>query len=138
MKPDRKDYEMKKIALALVLAAVSGAAMAEWVEIDRDDDNSHHVDPATIRRSGSMVKMWTLLDYKTIQSLAPGVSMLSMKTQDEYDCSEVRSRKLYATLYSGKMGGGTVIATSNVTDEWRPISPQTIRENLWKFACGKK
>ena len=51
---------MKKIALALVLAAVSGAALAEWVKLDESDQVHSYIDPATIRKDGNLRRVWEI------------------------------------------------------------------------------
>jgi len=131
---------MKKIALALVLAAVSGAAMAEWVAISENDETRLYADPTTIRRSGSIVKMWTLYDLKSPQKNPNkgDAPFLSVKTQKEFDCKEERHRSLYFSHHSGKMGTGKVVFTNENPINWSPVPPGSIVGTVWEFACGKQ
>ena len=127
-----------KIALALVLAAVSGAAMAEWVALDGDEKVTRYADPTTIRRSGNMVKMWSMFDHQSPKRSASGASYLSSKDQGEYDCKEERYRLLYISSSSGNMSTGDVVYSSSEPGSWSPVPPGSIAEVLWKFACGKQ
>ena len=84
--------------------------------------------------------MWDLTDYKIVRNsdFAIGNSYLSGKTQQEYDCKEEKVRRLAYLWFDGKMGRGKVVySNGNVKDEWRPISPDSVSEALWKIACGK-
>ena len=121
-----------------MLLVTAGAASAEWTRVGGNDDYIQYVDRATIRRNGNLVKMWGLSDYMTVQKAAAD-SILSDKTQSEYDCKEEKYRLLAFSTYDGQMGSGKVVFNNgNVKDEWLPISPGSVGETLWKAACGKK
>ncbi len=129
--------------LAIILVAVlclsaGGPAYAEWVSLGDNGHMTVYVDPGTIRRNGNLVKMWTLLDFNTARTLPSGISYLSSKTQEEFDCAEESRRNLSLTNYSNNMGRGDVVITDSGEGKWVPIAPGTISQNLWKFACGKK
>ena len=127
----------KGIVLGVLLALAGTAALAEWEDVGATDGFTVYVDRSTIRRSGSLVKMWRLLDYKTIQTSASGGSYLSSKSQREYDCKEELGRNRFTSWYSEKMGDGSLSRSDNNIGEWEPIPPDTVAERLWKIACGK-
>ena len=58
---------MKRLLLITLLVLSSGPAYAEWVRIGENDRSVGWAD-AAIRRSGDMVEVWVLFDYKSIQS----------------------------------------------------------------------
>ena len=63
-----------------------GPAHAEWVRIGENDRSVGWAD-TEIRRSGDMVEMWVLFDYKSIQSSPrSGKRYFSEKAQREIDC----------------------------------------------------
>ena len=99
-----------------------------------------YADPATIRRTGSMVKMRSLLDFKTPHTDRSfgGKPYLSQKDQREYDCKNERYRLLYFSLRSGQMDAGNTVHSDPDPGKWSPVVPGSIGEALWKFACGKK
>lgn len=84
-----------------------------------------------------MVKLWTLTDRKTPRTIA-GVTHLSTKLHEEFDCKEKQSRSFAASFHSKNMGQGKVVYSDSVISEWEPIGHGSAGEILWKFACEKK
>ena len=125
--------------LLMFLMLNSQTAYAEWVLVSGDDEAGLkvYVDPATLRRNGSLAKMWQLYDYKTVQTVA-GDSLLSIKRFNEYDCAEERTRMLGYTWFSGNMGNGNVVYSTTEQLPWELAVPRTINRTLWKVACDKK
>ncbi len=132
--------KMKKLLLTLILAVVSSSAMAEWVGVGRSveaEGVTLYANPTTIRKSGNMVKMWRLIDYKTAKDAA-GKQYMSTKRQDEYDCKEERLRIISLVAYSKNMGKGKVVGTAdNKLYDWFPVTPDSLEEIIWEYACGK-
>ncbi len=132
---------MKRLLVVFaLLLTFSGSAWAGWVEIGSSDDDSRivYADPNTIRKNGSMVKMWSLYDHvNTKVEQSSGKTYFSTRKQTEYDCQDERTRILTFSLHSGKMGGGGAIAVDNTPFQWSSVPPGSVNEILWKFACGK-
>ena len=128
---------MRKALLMMLLGVVSSSAVAEWVEVGGNETTTTYADPATIRKTGNMVKMWHLLDYTKARGIEAHKPHLSVKMQDEYDCKQERTRTIALSLHSGNMGEGEVLGTSTDPGKWQPVSPDTLVETLWEFACGK-
>lgn len=131
---------MKRVLLALLLLTVTSTVCAEWVKLGSTDIAIIYGDSTTIRRSGSMVKMWHVIDNHVAMSLpAMGINGIkSAKLQGEYNCHEERVRVLYATQHSDNMGRGAPIFVVTEPAKWVPVSPGSVEEVLLKFACGKK
>jgi hypothetical protein len=127
----------RRLLLITLLLLSSGPAYAEWVSVGTDDKLTLYVDPDTIRRKGDLVKMWSLLDYKTIQTSSGG-SYLSTKQQSEYDCTDERERLIVFAAFSGSMGSGKVVFLNQTEDKWVPVAPDSSGQAMWKFACAKK
>ena len=132
---------MRKFVLPVLLAVVSSSAAAEWVKVGGHDDDpaTVYVDRATMRRTGHMVKMWSLFDYKSAR--VPGEPLepyLSMRGQSEYDCKNRRSRALAISFHPNNMARGELSYSNTDPDNWRPVSPGSIAETLWKLACHKR
>lgn len=135
-----------KLSLACVLGfgipftllVSSGPADAEWMSFGESDSGTTvYADPTTMRREGDQVKMSVMFDFKTKQSKAD-VSYLSAKAQMEYDCAAQRFEGLAVLYFSGNMGNGTLLDRSSGKGRWLRVSPGSLDEALWKFACGKK
>jgi len=125
--------------LITLLVLSTGPVYAEWVLTSGDDEAGMtvYVDPDTIRRKGNLVKMWQLYDYKTVRTVA-GDSFLSFQRQNEYDCTEERTRMLAYTWFSGNMGSGKVVYRTADEQKWEPVIPRSIDRSLWRVACSKK
>jgi len=123
-------------AILMLLAVVSSSAMAEWVEVGTTNKYTSYADPDTIRKVGNKVKVWELVDFKTVQG-STGFQFNSAKVQSQYDCKEEQTRMLYATFHSENMGGGDVVMTHNKATKWAPVAPDSINMMLFEFVCGK-
>ena len=129
---------MNKLLLILILAIVSSNAMAEWLLVQTGKESNEFVDPATIRVSGNLAKMWSLTNIsKNIKNIRPGEKAFAVKTVHEYDCKEHKSRSLFVAWYNDYMGTGGIDRSSESPDaKWKAVTPG-IRESCWKIACGK-
>ncbi len=129
--------EMCNQLLLMLLTAMSTSATAEWVAVARTYNAVVYVDPATISRSGGIVTMWDLTDYKQPQVSFQGKPFSSDSAQTQYDCATSRRRLLYFSFYSRSMGGGEIVYSDANAHEWRLTPPDTIAETLSRFACGE-
>lgn len=120
-----------------MLALASFGASAKWTNAAANDDYTVFVDLEGLDKSGNLVKMSELRNFKANQTFS-GKQYLSVKSLEEFDCRKKRSRSLVGTLLAGNMGLGKVVHTENVVEEWRPVEAATEGEILWKIACGKK
>ena len=125
---------MRKAILMALLVAMSSSAMAKWVEVGKSKDFIVYFDPATIRKSGNMVKIWTLHDYKTNQGSIP--SYMSATLEREYDCIEKRGQQLFLAFYQKNMGGGATTGKDTEPSNSLPVASGTIKETVFKHACG--
>ena len=120
--------------------AIAATAAAKWVELGSLPANGGldiYSDPVTMRRSGDLVQMWEMWDFKTTQVIA-AARVLSVKNQYEYDCKSARRRMLSTAGFSGHMGKGAVVGSGNAPEAWGPVGSGNYMEELWKVACGKK
>ena len=128
---------MLKLVLALLLTVVSMSAQAEWHSIYSDDNFSIYADSSTITRSGDLVKMWSLYDFKVAEAIPTSNPSQSQKTQKEFDCRTRKFRQLHMILFSGNMGKGNAITTNDQTADWMPFQRGSLNEIEWQTACGK-
>jgi hypothetical protein len=128
---------MRKFIGVLLLAAASNVALAEWVAVGTSEPSTLYADPASIQKSGGIVQMLDLLDFKAAQ-VSDVHRYQSAKTLSEYDCREKQSRIRYFSWHSEPMGGGRLVHMELDSNEWTQIPPNTGVEKLWNIACGKK
>ena len=128
------------ILLTLLMMLGGGTVYAEWLEVGSSENAGGYtvyVDADTMRRTGNLLTMWVLFDYKTMQKPA-SLSYWSSRVQKQYDCTEEVDRRLEFTWFSANMSRGDVIYTNSEEGKWRPVAPGTIGQILWKVACAKK
>ena len=129
---------MRKGILLLLLAAISGGAAAEWVELGGNEAAATYADPDSMRKAGTMVKMWHLVDYAQARGIDGIAPYASVRMLAEYDCEQARTRTLYVTLHSANMGAGALLGSVAEPGHWRPIPPDTLVETLRAFACWRQ
>jgi hypothetical protein len=129
----------QRLLLITFLLLSSGPAYAEWVSVSAIDQAgvTIYIDPGTIFRQGSRVKMSELIDYETVQTVA-GTSYMSARLQREYDCARNLHRTLALTKLSGHMGTGKVVHINSDEQKWEPADPGSLASRLWKVACNKQ
>lgn len=123
---------MKKLFL-ICLMLQAGSAWAEWVFVAESNGGFIWIDPATIRKDGSMRRFWILTNFK--KPLKDG--SLSSQDRSEFDCTQERYRYFYTSLHSEPMAGGKITATDQATEPWLEIPPRTPAETILKIVCAK-
>jgi hypothetical protein len=124
----------------LLLATLAGGAGAAWERAGATDDGMViYADPATLKKTDDVVKMWSLLDYKTPEKDGAGKPYSSVKLLQEFDCEAAQGRTRYFSFHAGQMGTGQLVHSEmRTTSEWLPANRARPGELLWKFACGKQ
>ena len=133
-------YQAELWLLIAVLLLSSGPAHAEWVEVGGkvEEGLTLYVELDTLSRSGDVVKMWELWDFKTSRTETKPPHM-SVKSQREFDCIKKRGQLLALTAFSGNMGSGEVVySSSDFKDQEIPVEPGSVAEIVWKLVCSKK
>jgi hypothetical protein len=147
---------MRKLILMMLLSLVSNSVMAEWIPVAKIHSRESpelqigYVDPGTIHKNGSLVKMVVLVDHQSglskgsesrLDAFFPsskGKITKSWKVQDEFNCTDKKLRMLSYTGYDEHMGNGAIVPNTLVTGEWEPVIPGSIGQALWEYACGKQ
>jgi len=129
---------MRKTILLVLLAIVSGSAMAEWREIGGNDKYTVYVNPKIYWKDGKTAKMWHLFDYKALRSSNCHIDYISSIMRYEYDCKQQRFRSIYLSAHSEHMGKGlsSVVQANPYPDKWEPVVPGSFGQKLFNMACG--
>jgi hypothetical protein len=134
---------MKNLYITAVLALLLGAAgaHAEWLKAgvskNTGDAFTLYLDPATLQRSGKLAKMWSLHDFKELQSI-DGQLYLAEKTHLEFDCEAKKVRILATIDCALKMCAGEIVYSDADVTEWSAVATNTLGETAWKLACTGK
>ena len=123
--------------MVLLLLMFSTNVLAEFTEIGGSSDGVQtvYVDFGTIKRKGNKVKMWSLNDFKAVQS-SGNVGFLSTVTLNEYDCEEETKHFIAIYWYSGNMRQGEVVTSlTSIKEEPHSLLPGSIEDMSLKIAC---
>ena len=124
------------LLVAVVLLLSSSFALAEWTKAGKTIEATVFYDAKSIQRNKGRAKMWVLTNFsKPIE--IEGKMHLSSKARFEYDCAGEKSRVDGSYFYALPDGNGEVTGAEPKSDQWYPITPQTIAVPLWKAACGR-
>jgi hypothetical protein len=114
------------------------SAVADWKSFGRSDRSEHFANADRIDREGEFARIWHLVNYAQLQSLAGGADWFSSIEQREFNCRTGESRLRSLTNYSEPMGRGRVTYTvSPDSPRWGAMPPETIGESLREIACAE-
>jgi hypothetical protein len=128
---------VKRAFLMVLLSAACGDAMAGWIRIGGNEYVGTYVDLITMRKTGSKVKMATLVDFKTVITNG-GYPRKSSRSEHEYDCKENKWRLLGYSYHSGNMGKGEAVYSENEQGSWQTVMPGSEAQARWDAACGRR
>jgi hypothetical protein len=128
-------------SLLALLFLSSPSAHAEWHPIRYAGGAGGfiiYVDPSTIHRTGDLVKVLVLYDFKFVQAIE-GKSYLSATWQQQFDCSVKRFRQLAYKYHSDNMGNGKVMLESDGEGNkwWSQVASKSAAAILWSTVCDK-
>jgi hypothetical protein len=127
-----------KAAVNPTKAPDTGATL-QWTRLGTSPANGGmdvYVARSSIQRMGNVARMTDLFDFK-IPQVFEGKSYLSARNQHEYDCAKPRRRMLATTGFSGHMGQGAVVASSQGAGAWGSVGSSGPLYDHWKVACSK-
>ena len=125
-----------KTLLFLSFSSLSSFAAAGWTQVSDGKDVVLYFDSSTIKNINSYLRVWTLYDYKVPRVIA-GKSNGSIKSLQEFDCREDRSRSLSTVFYSEQMGMGETNHSDSTLGAWDYIQPGTFNAKILKTLCKR-
>lgn len=134
---------MKRILFVVLMMSCS-VSWAEWELCGStgqgDEMMTIYCDKSTIKRNGSISRMWGLKNSSKARTDSLGNRFMSYKVLETYNCREETVATISIVFYSGLSGEGNVVWSGSTQERqlnWEPIVPGTSGETLWKIACGK-
>jgi surface-adhesin protein E len=132
--------------LMLVAACSRPVPVAtEWIIVKEDTTPTGHgfityAAPSTIRKAGTRVRMWSMIDSTATQGAALDKPHFSWQDEWEYDCEARNLRPVQFREYAGKMGTGENKFTYTAAPVGGMIGVRlgSVGESLWKIACEKE
>ena len=126
---------MKKHAIALLLAGLSCAASATWVQVSADTDTIGYYDPATRVRVGSVVTVAELSDFKRAATSATDRVFRSALIQRQYDCAAARARTVSQANFEDQMLAGRALDVQVLNGRWRAVVAGSTRAIALNVIC---
>ena len=124
-------------ALALAGALFSSTAAADWTGVGRANEiYAAYADRDSIRRQGSMATMHGLYDFRRQDYTPSGRALFSTAVLREYDCAGRRVRLLSSIDFSGRMGQGSPVSTSDTPGRWEAVLEGGIDDAYLRVACS--
>ncbi len=96
------------------------------------------VDKATIKKDGTIAKMWTMNSYLQAQK-DPAGDYISEKALSFFDCKNDTWEVRALITFSGFKGEGNIIFSESFEHrKWIPVAPDSSAEDNLKIACRRK
>lgn len=119
------------LVISLFLATPVSAG-GSWVLTGKLESRSmsFYSNPSTLKKSGAIRKIWTLIDFGPRNN-----SFKSVVGLEEYDCANEKTRVLSATVYSGQMGSGDVVTSTDEPAAWNAVIPNSTGSFQYDAVC---
>lgn len=106
-----------RTALTLLLLLAAAPACADWMKVGESDEAVIYIDPSTIERNGPIRRLWAMQEVRQIGP--DGVA--SIRSFEEYDCTDRKFRYLSISAYAAPRAEGQVLFAHKIEDEWNHL-----------------
>ena len=121
---------MLHVVLSALFLLVATSVRAEWVKVTESQGAVVYVDPATLKKSGDVRRVWILTDLQSSR----GDNVVSIRTLEDFNCKQRRRRITSQVSYAGPMATGKVLHSARPTsDKFEQVSAFTPQ---YEYVCG--
>lgn len=120
----------------VVVFTAPSMASAAWTLVYTNGQNKSaiYIDYATIRKEGSIRRVWELSEHPGAKS----TEVRSLRTRTEYDCANERFRLISTSTHTGPLASGqTTFSYDDNTGPWHEIPPGSPVDAILKIVCSK-
>lgn len=103
---------MHPIFFSAILLVICSTARAEWTEFGKNINAILYIDKSTLTRNGNITTVRSLADYYNYQISPKKTKYYSRISINEFDCANKKYRIIESTRYTGQMGAGSPVFTS--------------------------
>lgn len=121
--------------VAILLAASTVVAHADWVRVASSQQSVFYVDSEKSPRVGNNVMIWVLRDHRNLQ-LGQALLVMSSKDQIEVDCVGRRVRRVFSSDHPRHMGKGRATHSEHGPMSWNAASPNTTISRIVDITCA--
>ena len=124
---------MKKLMVLALVALAVQSAWSAWDQVATSQRGTIYIDPSSVLKSDSHVRVRTLFDLKK-----PGKDgALSSQSDEEIDCQVRNVRTRHLVVFDGKMGRGNELFSGALPATSKPISPGSTLDAVSKRVCDQ-
>lgn len=127
---------MKRFLLLVALLLSASSAFAEWKLLRSDSERQIYVESSRIRKEGNSVKVWALTSHNAPIPKAD-IFFQSAVILYQLDCQNERIRVFSSVFYSGPMGKGDTVHSSNEPKDWMNAIPGTLGDIFVQKYCQR-
>jgi hypothetical protein len=132
---------MKKLHLLTltVFLSFTGNCFGQWMFVSETDTFKDYIDYSRIKTEGRYKSIWVLRDHKSPQTNSLSKQYNSETIKHFFDCMGPKNQIVAFYEYSGQMGRGEIINSSNrelTPSGWRNPPPDSIDDGHAKIACA--
>ena len=119
---------------------VAMPAWADWSFVAKTDDFNLYGEANTRHKTGNVVRMWFMADYKATQSvrLPPPLlwtSYQSIRELKEFDCANRQHRSIKTMLFAAHLTKGDSLYGYEPAGTFGPVAAAALDEAQFQFAC---
>lgn len=124
-----------KLSFSAFLTLFSVASFSQSVvKVVENIEANFYVRTQTLKKVGTTVDFWQIIDYKQAKVNKKGEQYLSTEFHQAIDCSSNTQTLIFVKVYSSSMLTGTLLA-NGPTNQKYPIPTGTTLEEVRNFVC---
>ncbi len=125
--------QMKKLLFVLLLS-ISSVVHAEWHFVSQtDDEDKFYIETTTIKSINGNKRAWLKVEFS--KKLLGDAS--SSRTYMEFDCKEIKSRKLSFEVFRDSNLVDSIQRDSKISD-WTYAPPKSVSVAILNYVCNRK
>ena len=117
------------------LLSFTGRADIRWEPLTLADQGMYYMDPQSIEQQGQVKLLWTVLDYRSVQTTSEGQSYRSMRAQVQINCKARLARLTHMTYHSGGMPTGAVVQKQGMLRDWNETQADSPMARIARRVC---
>jgi len=116
---------------------LANSAHAEWLKFAENGTTAIYVDPKAMKRTGDIIKVWILIDYKQPRmSINKVGKILSRRDLVMVDCRNETHATSQISEHSKRQAGGDILVAHKFTSlAWVASAPNTPITDIADVAC---
>lgn len=119
----------------LALSLSSGPTHADWLSYQQNGETEELYESTPVGREQSLIKVWTLTNYKLPITSLEGQALLSEKSLVTIDCASGKLGTEKVTKHADRDGQGSLVSTMETNLRMTSVRPGSADELLLHKLC---